>query len=71
MTVLPSYSFHINSFMLGKRRLSPVSSILFCASSVYTVVVFEMFFEALNLRPYTVKVTSTVQRYEVRNNKPV
>lgn len=71
MTVLPSYSFHINSFMFGKRRLSQILSVLSCANSVYTFVVFEMFFEALNLRPYTVKVTGTVQRYEVRNNKPV
>lgn len=71
MTVLPSYNFHVNSFMLSKRRLSPIFPVLSCARSVYTFVVFEMFFEALNLRPYTVKVTIPVQKYEVRNNKPV
>jgi hypothetical protein len=57
--------------MLSKRRLSPIFPVLSCARSVYTFVVFEMFFEALNLRPYTVKVTIPVQKYEVRNNKPV
>jgi hypothetical protein len=30
-----------------------------------------MFFEALNLRPYTVNITSTIQRYEVRKKKPL
>lgn len=53
VTVLPSHSFHVNSFMLSKRRLSLILSVLSCARSVYTFVVFEMFFEALNLRSYT------------------
>jgi hypothetical protein len=53
--------------MLSKRRFNPILPVLSFARNV----VYEMFFEAVNLRLYTVKVTSTVQRYEVRNNKPV